>query len=150
MSSKVRRITNKLSDDRKKVAQIALTATLPGSVFCTYSMVAMEDEAVTLSKFMDFEETFNKEMNIESIKDLISYVGKTYYDGVRLPDTTAIVFDKQEKRSPIITILKPEDDDTFTPVPLRRDGWPTAALLSEDVGFELIFDEDKKEDGNKG
>ena len=145
MSSKARKISNKLLDEKKNLAAFELTTTLPGSIFSTCAMVSMEDEKTTLTKFMQFEEDFKngEVLNIETIEEMVNYIKKEFYNDITLPDTTALVYDMDEKRTPLITLLKPEEDGTLTPVPIRRDGWPTMALLSEHIGYELLYGDDE-------
>lgn len=143
MSNKVRRISNKCQEAKNLATSLALVSTLPGSMFSTCAMVTMEDEKTTIKKFQMFEEDIkNKDVKVETIKEMVDYIRKEYYDDITLPDTTALVYDKKKIRTPLITILKPEEDGTLTPVPLRRDGWPTMALLSEDIGYELLYGDD--------
>lgn len=144
MSNKVRRITNKWQEAKNLATALALVSTLPGSIFSTCAMVTLEDEKTTIKKFQMFEEAIkNKDVKVETIEEMVNYIKKKYYDDITLPDTTALVYDKKDIRTPLITILKPEEDGTLTPVPLRRDGWPTMALLSEEIGYELLYGDDE-------
>lgn len=144
MSNRVRKITNKWQEAKNLATALALVSTLPGSIFSTCSMVTMEDEKTTIKKFQMFEEDIkNKDVKVDTIEEMVNYIKKEYYDDITLPDTTALVYDKKDIRTPLITILKPEEDGTLTPVPLRRDGWPTMALLSEDIGYELLYGDDE-------
>ena len=144
MSNKVRRITNKWQEAKNLATALALVSTLPGSIFSTCAMVTLEDEKTTIKKFQMFEEAIkNKDVKVETIEEMVNYIKKEYYDDITLPDTTALVYDKKDIRTPLITILKPEEDGTLTPVPLRRDGWPTMALLSEEIGYELLYGDDE-------
>lgn len=144
MSNKVRRISNKWQEAKNLATALALVTTIPGSIFSTCAMVSMEDEKTTIKKFQMFEEDVkNKDVKVETIEEMVNYIKKEYYDDITLPDTTALVYDKKDIRTPLITILKPEEDGSMTPVPLRRDGWPTMALLSEEIGYELLYGDDE-------
>ena len=143
MSSKAGKLEKKVEAE-KNIKKYTLYGSLIGSCIVTIGKLANKTEDFMLEDFAKLAK--DEELaKCKNVKEVCDYIIKRYEMAECFKDNLVLVFDEENKYTPIVTIM---DEEGYI-LPLDRDGNYVGILAQlgnkESIGWENIYDEEEED-----